>query len=397
MATLYQDKNSPYWFARFVDANGKRISRSTRTKSKREAKAIANDLESQERKRRDSGKDTGLPKAFAVIIETAAREAAEGELSLARAEDLIKRLHLLANPDFQKVTLEEHLSSWVAKQMPHVEEKTLRVYGDMKRRFIAAFGPKIASSAVGDLTQDQVEKALQKITRTKIKGTSRKVKPATANQDLGALRRAMRAAVDQGLAKANPAEKVRRLPENDSTEKVPFTTDEVRTLISHPQTPEDWKGAILIAAHTGLRMGDVMRLGSQHLKGTLLEIRPKKTQRDRKTVTVPLSSACLAWIENREGDFFPHLKGRKAGTLSTQFIRIMEKAGVPRDVPVAGDGIGRRSFHSLRHTFTSWLADADVHADVRQKLTGHKSAGVHGRYTHHDEALNRAIQTLPIL
>ena len=52
-------------------------------------------------------------------------------------------------------------------------------------------------------------------------------------------------------------------------------------------------------------------------------------------------------------------------------------------------------FHSLRHTFASWLADADVHADVRQKLTGHQSAGVHGRYSHHDEALDRAVAQLP--
>lgn len=395
MATLYRDKNSPYWFARFIDCDGRRVSRSTRTKSKREAKAIANDFESRERERRNS--DKGLRKAYAVIVETAAREAADGRLTLARAEEFVTRLHRLANPDFQKITLAEHLASWVNQQKPHVTDKTLRVYRDMKRRFIAAFGPGIAKADVGNLTQAQVEKALQKITQTPIKGTTRKIKPATANQDLGCLRRAMRVAVDQGLTKANPAEKVRRLPEDDSTEKVPFTTVEVRQLIDHPDTPEDWKGAILLAAHTGLRMGDVMRLGSQHLEGTRLVIRPEKTKKTRKILTVPLSPPCLAWIGDRQGDFFPTLKDRKAGTLSTQFTRIMKKAGVPRDTPVAGDGTGRRSFHSLRHTFTSWLAEADIHADIRQKLTGHTSAGVHARYTHHDEALERAVATLPTL
>ena len=46
-----------------------------------------------------------------------------------------------------------------------------------------------------------------------------------------------------------------------------------------------------------------------------------------------------------------------------------------------------RSFHR----FASWLAEAGVHADVRQRLTGHQSAGVHARHTHRDEALDRAM------
>jgi integrase len=97
------------------------------------------------------------------------------------------------------------------------------------------------------------------------------------------------------------------------------------------------------------------------------------------------------------GAFFPSLANTKTGTLSTIFTRIMRTAGIPRDIVEAGDVVKRRSFHSLRHSFASWLAEADVHADIRQKLTGHKSAGIHQRYTHHDEALDRAVGQLPTL
>jgi hypothetical protein len=38
-----------------------------------------------------------------------------------------------------------------------------------------------------------------------------------------------------------------------------------------------------------------------------------------------------------------------------------------------------------------------VHADIRQKLTGHSSSKIHQLYTHHDEALDRAVGTLPAL
>ena len=133
------------------------------------------------------------------------------------------------------------------------------------------------------------------------------------------------------------------------------------------------------------------------MEDSRLVIRPNKTKRDRKTLTIPLTPPCIAWIGERQGEFFPSLAKVKKGTLSTTFTRIMKSAGVPRDIVEAGDVMKRRSFHSLRHSFTSWLAEADVHADIRQKLTGHSSAGIHQRYTHHDEALDRAVGALPAL
>lgn len=394
MATLYRYAGKPQWFARFFDANGKRVSRATGTDSKRRAKEIASDLESKERAKRQG--DPHTPKAFAVILETATREATSGELTLARAEELIRRLHQIANPSFRVVSLKDHLSAWVKAQTPHVTFRTIKVYEDMARRIVATVGPRIASAPVGDLTKEMVEKALVTITKTKVKGTSRTITAATANMDLRALRRALAVAVEQGLARANAAEAVRPLPESDSTERAPFSSEEVRKLIDGSPS-EQWAGAITIAAHTGLRLGDVVRLNRGHVEGTRLVLRPEKTKSSRKTITVPLTPPCLGWIADRQGDFFPDLKDTKTGTLSTQFVRIMERNAVPRDIVEVGNIAKRRSFHSLRHSFASWLADADVHADVRQRLTGHQSAGVHGRYTHHDEALERAVAKLPNL
>jgi integrase len=74
----------------------------------------------------------------------------------------------------------------------------------------------------------------------------------------------------------------------------------------------------------------------------------------------------------------------------------MKRANIPKTI-IEGDLPKDRTFHSLRHTFSSWLAEEDVHSDVRQKLTGHSSAGIHSRYTHHNESLNRAALKLPQL
>lgn len=385
MATVY--KRGDIWWARYFDANGKRVSKSTGKTRKREAESEASRIEMDSKSAH--GKNSGLPKAFAVIVETAAREAAAGEFSLARAEDLVMRLHRLANPSFKITSLKDHLAAWVNDQSD-VSESTSKSYWDMHRRVLANVGDKVAAAPVGELTADQVKKALAK---AKAGG----LKTSTVNMDLAALRRALRVAVESGLARANVAEKIKASPEDDSTEKAPFTIEEVRKMLDHSQTNNEWRGLITLAAHTGLRMGDVVKLSRAHVDETRLVIRPAKGRKSKKTISIPLSPPALGWMGDKEGMFFPTLSTKSAGTLSTTFRRIMKSSGVPREIIEAGDIVKRRSFHSLRHTFASWLAEADVHSDVRQKLTGHSSSKIHQRYTHHDQALDRAVGTLPAL
>jgi integrase len=77
----------------------------------------------------------------------------------------------------------------------------------------------------------------------------------------------------------------------------------------------------------------------------------------------------------------------------------MERAGIEGKITRHGEG-GRAtsnlSFHSLRHSFNSAMANAGVSQEIRQKLTGHASAEMNTRYTHHELGpLRAAISTLP--
>jgi integrase len=394
MATIFKNAGNKKYFARFIDAEGKRISRCTHVTTKLKAEAIAAEMELMEQKKKKGNAD--MATAFAAIINAAARDAESGDLTLARAEELVTRLHRLANPDFRVVSLDQHLGSWVKAQEAHVEHSTMNIYRDMHRRIIENVGSKIAAAPVGNLTKENIEAAMRKIITTNVrKSKTRTITAATANMDLHALRRALTAALEAGLVKMNVAASIRPLPTTDSTERAPFTTEEVRKMLDHEKTSDEWKGAILIAAHTGLRMGDVMQITRENIEGTRLVIRPAKTKKERETLNIPLTPPVIAWIGKRKGSLFPKLSTLQKGTLSTTFTRIMKSAGVARDIIEAGNITKRRSFHSLRHTFASWLAEADIHADVRQKLTGHKSAGIHANYTHHDKALDRAVGTLP--
>jgi integrase len=102
------------------------------------------------------------------------------------------------------------------------------------------------------------------------------------------------------------------------------------------------------------------------------------------------------------GFLCPKLAGKGSGGkhgLSEGFKRIVRKAGIdPMTVP--GKGIRqftKRTFHSLRHSFNSALANAGVPEDVRMKLTGHQSRPMNERYTHLQVAtLKSAVGALPL-
>ena len=76
----------------------------------------------------------------------------------------------------------------------------------------------------------------------------------------------------------------------------------------------------------------------------------------------------------------------------------MRAAKVPRTLTLPGNVEADRSFHSLRHSFVSWLSDGDVHADIRKRLAGHTTTKHHDVYTHlADESLQLAVNALPNL
>ena len=56
-----------------------------------------------------------------------------------------------------------------------------------------------------------------------------------------------------------------------------------------------------------------------------------------------------------------------------------------------------RTFHSLRHSFNSVMANAGVSDEIRMKLTGHASKKMNERYTHMQLAtLENAVKAMPM-
>jgi integrase len=192
------------------------------------------------------------------------------------------------------------------------------------------------------------------------------------------------------------------LPE-ETAERSAFEPKQVAKLVGAAEG--DWKGAILLAYYTGARLRDVanMRWNAIDLKRQLITFTPSKT---KKAQTIPLHAELERHLLKSPGIgtafLFPSLAGKGTGGksgLSGQFAAITARAGIEGKImrhTAEGRGNNSLSFHSLRHSFNSAMANAGVSQEIRQKLTGHASAEMNKLYTHHELGpLRAAIATLP--
>ena len=100
--------------------------------------------------------------------------------------------------------------------------------------------------------------------------------------------------------------------------------------------------------------------------------------------------------------FAHRLVGRPTGGktgLSKKFLAIMAKAGVDdrrveskvmhKTEGKSARTLARRSFHAIRHSFISELANAEVAQDVRREMTGHSDNRLDDYYTHRKTSVKR--------
>jgi integrase len=235
--------------------------------------------------------------------------------------------------------------------------------------------------------------------------TKEKLAPRTIILCVKIIRTALNAARRQGLIPNNPAEAV-ELPKNKGMERGTFTGAEVKMLLNTAQ--DEWQTLIMLGYFTGARLSDCCHMAWADIDfgaGTLAYTQAKTGEK----VTIVIHPDLLAHLNKLAGTdkpevfIMPHMAGLKPGGrhgLSEGFKRIMRKAGLDLQT-VKGSGIrqqSKRTFHALRHTFTSQLANNGVSPEVRMKLTGHKTESVHRGYTHHElEKLREAVEKIPSL
>lgn len=232
----------------------------------------------------------------------------------------------------------------------------------------------------------------------------------TANTKLKILRIALKAARVAKLIDSEPAAQVAFLREK-ATRRREFRTAELELLL--PTLSPDWRAMALLGLYTGQRLSDLacLRWSNIDLQTATITLRAAKTG---ALVCLPLAAPALEAVlalpsADRPADpVFPALAAVTHGARSNQFRRALAAVGLAGSISAyrKKDGApaktrrttGELSFHSLRHTATTWLKAAGVADGIARAIIGHQSAAVSQRYTHLDlDTMRQAIEKLPAL
>lgn len=152
----------------------------------------------------------------------------------------------------------------------------------------------------------------------------------------------------------------------------------------------------LLSLHTGMRAGEIFALRGQDvdLMNGIITIRDPKNNTTRHTYTTPKIKEILVprMTDEAASLIFKDANGQQIISVSHRFRKIVEDLGFNKGVT---DPRQKVNFHTLRHTFASWLAIQGETLQTIADLLGHKDLSMTRRYSHlSPDHKRRAVMTL---
>jgi integrase len=212
----------------------------------------------------------------------------------------------------------------------------------------------------------------------------RKDTPAQANNVLKVLRLVFEHGVRIGMVKSNPTLGVKRY----KTKGDGFATwseDDIGSFAAAYALGSKERLTFALALYTGQRVGDVARMGWQHVNGERIEVRQDK---GGATLLIPMH---------------PELKRALASVPRTNLTFVLNDDGAPFTGPRLSNWFGkrcravgllRRTAHGLRKAACRRLAEAGCSVNEIAAISGHKSLDEIARYTRAADQVRLAGQAL---
>jgi integrase len=323
MACLYERKNSPFWYIRFKDAEGKWKSKPTTY-------------------RRDNPQDTKEARARCAV-NTAQELGARG------------------------VSKSEKWDGWIDDFFKtHCKNETTRNGYEQSWLWLRSYLEEVNVPAPSQLTYQHAFDYIK--WRTARGGNKKKIKQSTALRDIKVLRLLMSHAVRTGMASGNPCLRM-GIARVAPKEKEEFTDEQIAKVYNKlPKREKDWRYiAFRIALETGCRLGET-EIEFRYInfeKKTITFIDPK----GGKPYTTPLPDSLISMLLKIKKSKATHTL-KLHPNASTQFSNFLRKIGLKT-----------HSFHCSRVTFITRLARAGVPLREAMKMVNHSSEMVHKIYS----------------
>jgi integrase len=375
MASLWRHPKSSFFTACYTDKDGRRVKRSTKQTDRKKAALIAVEWERVHVQARRAGVSTRqIQKVLNDLLEKTNEET-------------------IVTP-----STEQYLREWLTG----IETKNSAGTYERYKHTVDLFLDHLkggSKSPVTSVTSSHIETFLN----ARIKDG---VAPKTAVVDIKTLNVAFNRAERYAVILKNPVTAV-EMPKVESSERDCFTEEQIAKLLQTVGQKSDWFTLILLGYLTGQRLGDcvTLRWKNVDMRKRVIHFEQQKTG---KKVVIPMNEDLdvhLQFIsEFIDGPYVcPELAKRSSGGahgLSESFNRIVKRAEIDSQ-RVKGKGkicFNRLTFHSLRHSFNTTMAEGGVSQETRMRLTGHSSIVMNTRYTHTGmKSLEDAVSVLPSL
>lgn len=264
----------------------------------------------------------------------------------------------------------EHYWPWV--------EKNRVKPGTEKSRYEKHIEPHLGNTPVSALTIKTLEDY-----RDNLIGNG--LSPATVKHSLVLLRQMINKGKQWDLwVGENPVSKI-RLPSPDNRRERFLTQEEAsKLLVELGKRSPKLRLIALVSLRAGLRAGEIFSMSWQDLnfEGRFINVRGKGAISRQAYMTESLVRELWEWPRGRSGYVFEDRKhGGKIQEVSGAFDEAVKEVGLNSKVDDRNTK-QRVVFHTLRHTFASWLAMAGCDIFTIKELMGHNNIEMTIRYAH---------------
>jgi integrase len=242
----------------------------------------------------------------------------------------------------------------------------------MRRSYLERFREKHGDSRLATMPPEFIVKMMNLM------------EPFSARNWFKCVRALMQHAVATGLCKVDPTQGV-KLPKAKSDGIHAWSEAEISQYEAQHALGTKPRLALALALYTGQRRGDLVRMGRQHVRNGVIEVRQDKT---KTVLQIPLHGVLLAIMESMPSEHLTFLttktgKSYAPNDLSDEFRGWCDAAGLPHC-----------SIHGLRKAAARRLAEAGCSAHEIAAITGHKTLKEVERYTRSAEQARLARQAM---
>ncbi len=349
--SINKDPKSPYWFVTFEGADGKMKRRSTKVPV--------------------SG---GMFEGVRITARLAEKLAYQRGVQIACAEEEVYTAQ-------NNVSVREWCAGFTQRNAPHMSEASMRNLNTALRYFYEFLGKR---------ADEPLRLVCRADARDFMLWRRRDVRAKTVRRDIAALSPIFNDALDSEVIAKNPFVRLPIPPDKgeEALTKEAFTMEELRYMIE--KFPPEWASAVRCCFETyGQRLGDILDLDWQQFDWSARVVR-FVTGKTGRRLAQPMRPEFYEWARERweqagcpsSGALHPLLLAKGHNAASCAFGALMRAHNIGVVQSIGGRRYTRntKTFHSIRSTVATFLANAGVSKGMAQELVGHESEDIHQVY-----------------